>query len=172
MASLEDDFRALVRAHERDVHAVLAQVLFRATLGDVDDLAQETFLRVHRALPQFVERGAGARRRWVLTIAARIAIDHLRKRSFADLPFDEDVHRLPVAGTDELARYRRLEARVEVALRELTPEHRAVLVLRDLHGFEYAEVASSLGLDLGTVKSRLHRARQRVRTALKKDGNG
>lgn len=168
----EDEFRALVRAHERDVHAVLAQVLFRATLGDVDDLAQETFLRVHRSLPQFADRGPAARRRWILTIAARIAIDHLRKRTFADLPFDEDVHRLPVPATDELARFRRLEARVEAALSELSPEQRAVLVLRDLHGFEYAEVAASLQLDLGTVKSRLHRARQRVRRALQKDGNG
>ncbi len=168
----QDDFRALVRAHEHSVHAVLAQVLFRATLGDVDDLAQETFIRVHRSLPQFVDRGPEARRRWILTIAARVAIDHLRKRSFADLPFDEDVHRLPVPEADELASFRRLETRVEAALADLTPEHRAVLVLRDFHGFEYAEVAASLALDLGTVKSRLHRARSRIRQALRKEGNG
>ncbi|MGH1346201.1 MAG: RNA polymerase sigma factor [Nannocystales bacterium] len=168
----DDEFRDLVRAHQHDVHAVLARVLFRAALGDVDDLAQETFLRVHRSLSDLEDRGPAARRKWILTIAARIAIDHLRRRSFADAPFEEDVHRLPVPETDELARFRRLEARVEVALAGLTPEHRAVLVLRDLYGFEYAEVATSLELDLGTVKSRLHRARTRVRRALGKDGSG
>lgn len=164
-------FRALVVAHQRAVHAVLAQLLFRGSLADVDDLAQETFVRVHRALPRFAGDDAH-KRKWIVTIAARVAIDHLRRGRGGDEPFDESVHVLPSASADELAQYRRLEQRVETALAELGAEQRAVLVLRQLHGFEYQEIAELLGIDLGTVKSRLHRARAKLEHSLAEERSG
>lgn len=165
-------FRALVIAHQHAVHAVLAQVLLRGSLADVEDLAQETFLRVHRALPRFEDRGPGHLKRWIVTIAARVAIDHLRRKRTPHESFDETVHRLPTAGTDELAGFRRLGHRVEAALTELGAEQRSVLVLRQLHGLEYQEIADALQVDLGTVKSRLHRARAKLQQLLIKERLG
>jgi RNA polymerase sigma-70 factor (ECF subfamily) len=156
-------FRALVVDHQDAVHAVLAQMLFRGATADVDDLAQETFLRVSRALPRFEPREPGHLARWIKTIAARVAIDHLRRKRPAVESFDERVHHLGGASADELAQFRRLGARVEAALTELGDEQRSVLVLRQLHGLDYREIADALQIDLGTVKSRLHRARARLR---------
>lgn len=165
-------FRALVLAHQHAVHAVLAQMLFRGAIADVEDLAQETFIRVHRALPRFEERGPGRLEKWIVTIAARVAIDHLRRRRAPAESFDETVHRLPTAGADELAQFRRLGERVEKALAEIGAEQRSVLVLRQLHGLEYQEIADALQLDLGTVKSRLHRARARLQELLARSESG
>jgi RNA polymerase sigma-70 factor (ECF subfamily) len=154
------------------VHAVLAQMLLRGSIADVDDLAQETFLRVHRALPRFQARGPGSLEKWIVTIAARVAIDHLRRGKKGVEAFDETVHVLPSAGADELVRVRRLEARVELALAEIGAEQRSVLVLRHLHGLEYQEIADALQIDLGTVKSRLNRARAKLERLLPKEGHG
>lgn len=156
-----DAFRALVLDHQHAVHAVLAQMLFRATTADVEDLAQETFLRVHRGLATFEDRGPGHLKKWIVTIAARVAIDHLRRARAPHEPLDESRLR-GREGADELAKLRRLGARVEAALDEIGPEQRSVLVLRQLQGLEYQEIADALGIDLGTVKSRLHRARAKL----------
>ena len=164
-------FRALVIDHQRAVFAVISGVLLRGSIADVEDLAQETFVRVHRALPDFEERGPDSLRRWILTIAARVAVDHVRRRKPHE-PFDEGVHHLRSSAADELAKFRQLSVRLEAALDRLNPDQRAVLILRDLHGLDYRDVAKMLGADLGTVKSRLHRARDNVRNALKEENSG
>ena len=161
-----DAFRALVVAHQHAVHAVLAQMLFRGCIADVEDLAQETFLRVHRALPRFEPREPAQLKRWIVTIAARVAIDHLRLKRWPTESFDETVHPLASTSADELAQFRRLGREVEAALASLGDEQRNVLVLRQLHGLEYQEIADALQIDLGTVKSRLHRARAKLEQLL------
>lgn len=170
-SSSRDAFRALVIEHQRAVHAVIAGIVFRGSIADVDDLAQEAFVRVHRALRSFEDRGPGALRRWILTIAARVAVDHVRSRK-PMTSFNEQVHCLRSRSADELARFRQLSRRVEAALDRLSPDQRAVLVLRDLYELDYREIAESTGADLGTVKSRLHRARAIVRNALEEERSG
>lgn len=170
--ALRERFRAVVVAHQHVVHAVLAQLLFRGTLADVEDLAQETFVRVYRGLPRFEWREPAQLKRWVVTIAARVAIDHLRIKRVPIEPFDETVHRISPHGADELTRFRKLGDRIEAVLAELGDEQRSVLVLRQLHGLDYQEIADALELDLGTVKSRLHRARAKLQQALLKEHSG
>lgn len=147
-------------------------MLFNSSTADVDDLAQETFLRVFRGLPRFEDKGPGRLKKWILTIAARIAIDHLRRTRPPQETFDEAVHGPSTARTDELAQFRHLSDRVDRALGELGAEQRSVLVLRQLHAFDYQEIADILQIDLGTVKSRLHRARARLRNALTEEPSG
>ncbi|HWB78330.1 MAG TPA: sigma-70 family RNA polymerase sigma factor [Nannocystaceae bacterium] len=170
-SELRQRFRAVVVAHQHVVHAVIAQLLFRGTLADVEDLAQETFVRVHRALPRFAGEPAQLKR-WVVTIAARVAIDHLRIARVPIEPFDETVHRISPHAADELTRFRKLGDRIEAVLAEMGEEQRSVLVLRQLHGLDYQEIADALELDLGTVKSRLHRARAKLQQALLKEHSG
>ncbi len=171
-AADREGFRALVLAHQHVVHAVIAQLLLRGSLADVEDLAQETFMRVHRGLPRFEWHDAAHTKKWIVTIAARVAIDYLRRKRAPTESFDETVHRLSPAETDELVRFRRLGERIEAALAELGDEQRSVLVLRQLHGLDYQEIADLLGVDLGTVKSRLFRARAKLQQAARKESSG
>lgn len=164
-----DAFRALVERYERPVFALLGRMLFRAGRESlVEDLAQETFVRVYRALPGF---GADGRRNlaaWILTIAARLAIDELRRRpGEAAAPLDGAALAVPAAGSaDDGSERRRVAAAIERALADLSPEFRATFLLREVHELGYEAIAEALGVDVGTVKSRLSRARAALRRAL------
>jgi len=156
-------WRVLVEHYQRPVFALLSRMLSpggRAQL--VEDLAQETFLRVFRALPAFDAGGRARLSTWILTIATRLCIDELRRTAGRTEPLER---------AREVAAPARSDARVEAraiarAIAELAPEYRAAFLLRELHELEYDEIGRALGIDLGTVKSRLSRARAALREAL------
>jgi len=160
--------RSFVRTHQRAVFGVIARVLGRrGTRELVEDLAQETFLRAFRSLPRFDPRGAAKVSTWVLRIATNAAIDELRKKP-RELDGDGDaIDRLPgPESTDAEARRRQMAILVQDALEELSPEYRAAFVLRAFHDHSHAEIADALGVEVGTVKSRIARARSRLKAAL------
>ena len=161
--------RALVERYQRPVFALLHRMMGAARRDRVEDLAQETFLSVFRALGQFAPLGPARLSSWILTIASRRAIDELRRSGDgaaapAALAGESDL--VSPARADERARRRDLAQRVERAVGDLAPEFRAAFLLREIHGLEYAEIARALSIDLGTVKSRLARARAALRAAL------
>lgn len=121
---------------------------------EVEDLAQETFLRVHQALPGFDPAGPAKLSTWILTIATRLAIDLLRRPPRA---YAEPMGRAPDPESEVAGRA--LEQRLLRAMAELPDDARAVLILRAYHDLDYPEIAAALNLELGTVKSRLSRAR-------------
>jgi RNA polymerase sigma-70 factor (ECF subfamily) len=161
----ESACRALVRRYERPVFAMISRMCGR---DRVEDLAQETFLRVFTALPRFESAGPARLSTWILTIATRLALDELRRRPLRTTPLDDRmVDRLPgSARADEGAERRSLRLALQRAVAELSPEQRAVVLLREVHGLDYDEIGRALEIDLGTVKSRLHRARAALRAAL------
>jgi RNA polymerase sigma-70 factor, ECF subfamily len=142
------------------------------TIGDRDraeDLVQEVFIRVYRHISRFDQSKKFST--WIYTIASNLAKNELRNRSrnplvlfqtikakFEDeerpLQF-EDVHSRP----DDLYRKRHLREMVEQSVAQLPAHHREVFVLRELEGKSYEEIAEITGVNLGTVKSRLNRAR-------------
>lgn len=159
--------RDLVDRYQRPVFALLSRMLHgRGHQAMIEDLAQETFLRVFKALAGFDRGGRARLSTWILTIATNLAIDHLRRRRVATDPLTEA--REPVAGgsTDAEAERLRLAEVLRRAIDDLAPEYRAAFLLREYHEFEYTEIASNLQIDLGTVKSRLSRARAALRRAL------
>jgi len=159
--------RDLVDRYQRPVFALLSRMLFtRGQQHALEDLAQETFLRVFKALPGFQRGGPAKLSTWILTIATNLAIDHQRRRK---LPTDalSDVHQPEAdAAADSEAERRRLAEVLRKAIDDLSPEYRAAFLLREYHEFEYTEIASTLQIDLGTVKSRLSRARAALRRSL------
>ena len=159
--------RDLVVRYQRPVFAILSRMLqARPDLGSVEDLAQETFLRVFRALPGFDRRGPARLSTWILTIASRLAIDELRRRR-PELAVLDPVSEPPgSAAADTDTERRALADLLRRAIDDLSPEHRAAFLLREYHELEYAEIADSLQIDLGTVKSRLSRARAALRRSL------
>jgi RNA polymerase sigma-70 factor, ECF subfamily len=160
-------FRALVEAYQRPVHAILGRMLFgRARQSEVEDLAQETFLRVYRALPDFEARGPGRLSKWVLTIATRLAVDELRRQRPAPASYEQSDRVEGGERADAGVRRRAIASAIAAAVGELSAEQRAVFLLREHHDFEYQEIASTLDIDVGTVKSRLSRARAALQVSL------
>jgi RNA polymerase sigma-70 factor (ECF subfamily) len=158
--------RRVVEHHTPAVFALLSRMLVgRSTQGGVDDLAQEAFIRVIEALPRFDPLRGGRLSSWILTIAARLAIDAMRRPEMA--AFDESLAGAAPGLSPEAAADRsRLRIAITRAIADLPPEFRAVFLLRELHELELAEIAALLEIELGTVKSRLHRARAGLKEAL------
>jgi RNA polymerase sigma-70 factor (ECF subfamily) len=158
--------RRLVETYQRAVFAILSRMLApRGRRARVEDLAQETFLRVFRALPGFSPAGPARLSSWILTIATRLAIDELQREPRAT-SLDEAVQLPSGARADEQLERRSLGQALERAVQSLEPPFQAVFLLRELHELDYDEIARALDIDLGTVKSRLSRARATLRAAL------
>lgn len=160
----ERAWRALIEQYQRPVHALIWRLLAGRARHRVEDLAQETFVRVLGALPGFDPAGPATLQTWILTIATRLALNELRRPEAAEL-VDEPAG--PAADhADATAERRRLAAAIGAGVAALPDAQRAVLVLREYHDLDYAEIAAALELDLGTVKSRLARARAQLRAHL------
>ena len=167
-------FEQLVTAYERKVYALA----LRSTASEADaaDLTQEVFLRAWRSLNSF--RGDSTVSTWLYRITMNICIDFSRKKSLQLVPLaDEEGNELPLpdrrtTNSPEAAlENQELSRELNTALKQLTPEHRQAILLRDVSGLTYQEIGRMLALEEGTVKSRLARARRNLRNILIKRGN-
>ncbi len=156
-------FDGLVAAYQDWVYNVAYRITGNAE--DARDAAQETFVKAFRALPRY--RPQAAFGTWLYRIAVNTALDIVRRRR-AVPPASLDDAILPggVYNPEEEAERGEVRRRVHQALQRLSPEHRAVVVLRDLQGLAYEEIAAVLGIPVGTVRSRLSRARDALRGLL------
>ncbi|MDF2693198.1 MAG: polymerase, sigma-24 subunit, subfamily [Labilithrix sp.] len=157
-------FRAFVVRHERMVFALLSRMLGRGS--EVEDLAQETFVRAYRAFPSFDPTGPAKLSTWLLTIATRLALDS-RKRRRLDVREIEEGSEGTTGSTPEISLERReLGKAIAAAAAALPDDQRAALVLAELHGLSIAEIAEALEVPENTAKTRLFRAREKMRAAL------
>lgn len=135
--------------------------------ADAEDLVQETLLRAWRSLDAFDGQHPRA---WLLTVLRNAEINRHRRRrpQLLDDPDDPGERHLRIAApsAEQQVLDRAFDAVVEAALLELPPATRTVLVLVDIDGLSYAEAATALGVPEGTVTSRLHRGRRRIRARL------
>jgi RNA polymerase sigma-70 factor (ECF subfamily) len=161
-------FRTLVERYQRPVFALLSRMLLRAGRESlVEDLAQETFVRVFRGLPAFGSDGRTNLAAWILTIAARLGIDELRRQPQRTESLDQLALGVAGGATADVESDRRgVASAIERAVAELSPEQRAAFLMREVHDMAYESIAEALRVDLGTVKSRLSRARAALRRAL------
>lgn len=166
----------LFRLYHQPIHNLVYRMLHGGP--ETEDLVQEAFLKVFRALPGF--RGESSFKTWVYRIATNTCLNWIEKVKHHPVPesLDEPVGeegdhtRGSMTAGNEIPLEERilgleLEERIQEAIARLTPEFRAVLVLRDLQGLSYEEVAGATGCNLGTVKSRLARARGQCAQHLK-----
>jgi len=162
-------FRVLVETYENAVFALLWRFLGRrAQAALVEDLAQVTFLGVYRGLRRFRRDGTAQLSTWILTIAARSALKERRGANRPTIPVEDVTDVLSSAsGAEQRADHRAFADALSRSLDTLDPGYRAVFVLRAYHDFDYQDIATALELDLGTVKSRLSRARGQLREDLK-----
>jgi RNA polymerase sigma-70 factor (ECF subfamily) len=156
--------RSFVLRYQHTVFAFLSR-----TLGSgphVEDLAQETFLRAFRALPRFDVGGSARPSTWLLTIATRLVQDERRRKRPQLQPLDADVAAAPDTPESERRRTE-LGRALSRAAAQLSDEHRDVFVLAEFHGLDMKEIGQVLSVPEGTVKTRLFRARERLRALLK-----
>ena len=165
-------FRDLVELYHRCVFDILWRMV-EPVRGNapVEELTQDTFLRVFRALPAFRPNGPAKLSTWIVTIAVRLALNELRRAPQPE-PLEVEVASDNSARPDiQFQRTREREA-IRRALGELSPCLRAVFVLGVYEGFDYASIAEILKLAPGTVKSRMSRARAAMQRALQEVHDG
>ncbi len=169
-------FRELLRRYERPVFSLVFRMV--RDRDTAEDLAQESFIKVlnniDRYRPEFKFSS------WLFKIANNVAIDHLRKRTidtvslegsrYATTTAEAESTAIPVASKDPSAleemESKELGGAIEQAVAALRPEYRACILLRHVEDRSYEEIAATLDLPLGTVKTYIHRARHELRKAL------
>lgn len=152
-----------IRGTERDVWRTVA---FLADLGSADDLTQETYLRAIGALPRFAGRSSA--RTWLLSIARRVVVDQVRRnqarpRTTSQVDLEGLLH-----SPQGAARFEDV-VEIRVLLDGLSPERRDALVLTQVLGLSYEEAAEVCGCPLGTIRSRVARARDDLIAAARHD---
>jgi RNA polymerase sigma factor (sigma-70 family) len=155
----------IVRAHSTRVY----RLAYRLTGNphDAEDLTQEVFVRVFRSLESYTP---GTFEGWLHRITTNLFLDSARRKQrirFEGLA-DDVAQRLPGNDPSPAQAFddRHMDSDVQAALRALPPDYRAAVVLCDIEGFSYEEIAATLGVKLGTVRSRIHRGRAQLRAAL------
>ncbi|WP_084216493.1 RNA polymerase sigma factor SigE [Pseudonocardia spinosispora] len=156
----------VVREHADRVYRLAYRLTGNA--HDAEDLTQETFIRVFRSLASYQP---GTFEGWLHRITTNLFLDMVRRRSrlrMEGLP--EDTDRLPGGGPDPEQIYSdtHLDPALQASLDELAPEFRAAVVLCDIEGLSYEEIGATLGVKLGTVRSRIHRGRAALRSSLER----
>jgi len=167
-------FRKLVERHQRRAFAIAIGLV--RDENDARELVQEAFLRVYRGLNAF--QGGSSFFTWLYRIVTNLAIDLMRKPGrrdaelFDDQALDDEASDFPLVsridGADpiDVMRRREIAARIQAALDALPPYHRGVILMREVEGMSYEEMAQAMGVSKGTIMSRLFHARQKLQRAL------
>lgn len=170
-----DAFDQLVYRYEGKIYSVAYR--FMGNHADAGDLAQDTFARMYQALPGF--RGDSSFATWLYRIAANACRDELRKRQRRrSVSMDELIEaspaNVPAAASEylpeEVAQRHETQRQVQECLNQLSGDHKLILVMREIQGLSYEEIAGVLGCSLGTVKSRISRARNALKEKIREKG--
>lgn len=169
-----DAFEQLLLEHQKNVYNLCYRMA--GNPDDAMDLSQETFLRAWRCLDQY--QFASAFSTWLYRLCSNICIDFLRKRrrqqtvplTFEDADGEEQTYAVPDAQPlpEEQVELKLTREILQAAMTQLLPEHRAVLQLRVVNEMSYEQIADVLDIQIGTVKSRLSRARNQLKKILER----
>jgi RNA polymerase sigma-70 factor (ECF subfamily) len=169
-------FRTLVERHQRRAFAVALSLV--RDENDARELVQDAFLRVHKALPTF--QGGSSFFTWLYRIITNLSIDLIRKPGRQNQELDTNqlegqeaeeadfplLSRVDGADPADVVRRKEIASRVQAALDALPSYHRGVIVMREVEGLSYEEMAEAMGVSKGTIMSRLFHARQKLQRAL------
>lgn len=158
-------FEQLLDGYEARVYRLALR--FTGAVPDAEDVTQEIFLAIYNSIGRF--QGHSALGTWIYRVAMNHCLEFRRKRKWDTVPYNEELSLISRdwrADPLQSAEKGETSARVEAALNALSPLHRDVVVLHELQGMTYQEVAAALNVPVGTVKSRLSNAFKRMRDHL------
>ncbi len=161
---------ALIRRYQNYVYRLCYLVM--RTEQDAEDMTQETFIRACRALPRFEIREGVSFEAWLYRIAVNCCRSRMRRRWYQVLPWPDPAPRLiaePKAQPDRMLEQSEWRNEILEAVHSLGDKHRLVVILRYYAGLSNEEVARALDIPSGTVRSRLHTARQRLKVVLEQE---
>lgn len=167
-------FEELIENYQKKIFNIAFRIV--GNYDDANDLAQEVLIRIYKSIGSFKEQSSFST--WIYRITTNVCLDDIRKRKNRKVvSLDEEIHvddgevKRQIISDDPLPEetVERAELRelVAKAIQSLSEEHRLVIVMRDLQGFSYEEIARILKCPEGTVKSRINRARLALRNVLK-----
>ena len=163
-------YETLVRQYRNDVFALAYH--FVRNREEAWDLSQEVFIKAHRALKRF--RGDASFKTWILRITANQCKDFLKKRRLKTVSFDGSPQAANRPGAElnprDRAQAHELGDAIQQAVDALPIKHRTAFVLREIEGLSYQEMAGVMNCSVGTVMSRLHHSRRKLRNLLEKSG--
>ena len=172
----ESAFEALVNLYGKKVYNTACRICKNE--ADAEDVAQEVFLKVYRALPNF--KGESSFSTFLYRVTVNACLDFVRRsgraaaESLVRQDADGEEYEYLPADVEQTPERQSERAELRETLRRsilrLSDEHRAVILLRDVNGLSYEEIAAVLSCSVGTVKSRINRAREKLREILKKEG--
>ncbi|MBQ8299990.1 MAG: sigma-70 family RNA polymerase sigma factor [Clostridia bacterium] len=170
-----DAFEQIITKYEKKIFGLIYNMLRNE--NEVEDVAQEVFIKVYKNLDKF--HGDSSLYTWIYKIATNLCLDQIKKRKeviYIDeklqlddgevdfqLPSDEKLQ-------DEIYEQKELKQKLEKCIDKLPERQKTMIVLRDIKGLSYDEIAEILDLKLGTVKSQINRARLKLKELLEKDG--
>lgn len=171
----KESFEMLVQRYHQRVYALAFR--YMSNEDDAYDMSQEAFIKAYRALDKF--KGNSSFGTWIYRITTNVCLDELRrrKRRISPVSIDEPLTNNagdeiekelidPGAGVDILYEQQELGSQIQAYLNELKPDHRTAIVLRDIMDLSYEEIAEVLNCSIGTVKSRINRARNSLKKKL------
>lgn len=168
-------FRVLVERYQGRIYALALSMLHDRQ--DAMDVSQEAFIKVHRYLDNF--QGSASFYTWLYRITYNLCIDHLRRGGrMQTVDYDDRIQREPADDPSNLhpttangnpgksMRRKELAEKIQEAIDQLPPYHKAVIVMREIEGMSYKEMAEAMDVSKGTIMSRLHHARQKLQKML------
>ena len=166
-----DAFETLIQSHQKKVYNIALRMTKNPE--DAQELSQDAFVRAFIAIKKF--RGDSSFATWLYRITMNVCTDFLRKRNKASvISIEQSVYEsqqtMQLAdnepGPDEISEKNQLKKLVKEAMDLLPPEHREVLILRDLLDMTYKDIANTLSINEGTIKSRINRARENLKKVI------
>ena len=176
---MREDTVLLIKAQQNDAHAfeeILQKyerlIYFVArryfpNSEDAMDASQEAAIKIYTGMPRITLPEGGNLKAWICTVTARVCLDALRKRRPTTTELTPDTPLAPLPSAEENAADNERNREIISAIQNLPGDHRMVVILRDMQGLAYEEIANILKISVGTVKSRLSRARGSLQKVLK-----
>ena len=135
---------------------------------DAKDASQDAAVKIYNNLARVVLPEGGNLKAWICTVAARTCLDALRKHRLQTTEYTEEIVKVTLPSAEDTAAANERVQEILTAIKKLPEDQRMVLILRDMQGLSYDELADALQINVGTVKSRLSRARAGLKKILKK----